>query len=103
MSDPASLLQQVTASAVHEITLRSQITPTFSYSPPAEPSEPEPDRPPSLLLRLIKPEVTIDTVAGPYVIAPYGPPERNLTPVFLIAGGFMLFGIYSFARWAIGR
>lgn len=70
---------------VKGVEIRSQITPTVSYT-----ADQFFDPPPSVaryfLREVVKPEVIVKTNAGPISVAPYGPPERNLFPVIAVFG-----------------
>lgn len=72
MSDVLNAALQGT---VRKVTFRSQVTPDYVYDPFA-PSAP-PSEGQSWLMNFIRPEVTVETIAGPVVVAPYGTPEHD--------------------------
>lgn len=116
MPSAADLFSSVTARAIQDITFRSQVTPDFSYQPthtppgppgpqgpPGPPAPPEPAAPRNVLMELVKPEVTIQSVAGPMTFAPYGTPTRNYVPLFYVFTGLAVYGAYHLAKWVVWR
>jgi hypothetical protein len=79
------------------------VTPPFTFDPFAEKP---PGRPPSLVMRLVKPSFTADTALGEVKVEPYGPPTKNYSLLVLIAilagFGLMAYGAYSVARQVTG-
>lgn len=99
-SDP-SVLMSALDGAIGRVTIRTQVTPAFSFDPFAvagEEGEIVEEPKPSLFdpLSWLKPEITIETAAGPQVIAPYGHPD-GLAGLRLLAAGGVLGG--SIAWW----
>ena len=98
----SNVLDAALKASVQRVTFRSQVTPDYSYDPFA------PSAPPSeghgWLMGFIKPEITVETAAGPIVIAPYGSPTANYAPlaaaggIATIVGGAYLF--WKVAQWA---
>ena len=74
--------------AVKTVEFRSTITPAYKYNPWGAKT----DAPPSPIMKLLKPTVVLDTVAGPVTLAPYGEPKRNLFPVIVVAGVLLVVG-----------
>jgi hypothetical protein len=54
-------------------------------------------------MELVKPEVTIQSVAGPMTFAPYGTPTRNYVPLFYVFTGLAVYGAYHLAKWVVWR
>ena len=109
----ADILQNATAAAVQDVEVRTQVSPTFTYVPtpsggpaglPGGPSGPPSSSPPqkSILMDIIRPAVTVRSVAGSYTIAPWGEPERDYTPLLYLAGGLMVVGAFCTIRWLWG-
>lgn len=69
------VLNSLLQGSVRKVTFRSQLTPPYEYDP-WSPSPP-PSESQSWLMDLVKPEVIVDTAAGPISIAPYGVPEAD--------------------------
>lgn len=90
----ASVLLSALDGAVGKVTVRTQLTPAFSFDPfardpgtgaPVEQAEPSLFSP----LSWLKPEITIETAAGPQVIAPYGRPDDRAGLRLLGAGALV--------------
>jgi hypothetical protein len=87
---------------VQRITIDSQLTPTISFDQPfaAGAAAPGTSATPSAggggfmswLLALLKPQVTIQTAAGPAIFAPDGPPTTSYVPV-VAAGAAGVLGL----------
>lgn len=93
MSAATDLVRGIGKATVKSVTVRSQIAPQFSFDPFAETP---PDAKPNWILNLVKPEITLDTVNGPIVIAPYGTPERQYgIPIAAVLGGFLIMGVFA--------
>jgi len=94
MSDLASSFAK---SMVKTVTVRSQVTPDYTYDPWA----PSPEAPPadSWLMNLVKPEVTIQTSGAPIVVAPYGTPTENYIPHALFGGAAAVIGTIMLIVW----
>lgn len=88
MSD---LVDAALQSTVRKVTFRSQVTPDYTYDPWA-PSAP-PAQGQAWLMNFVRPEVTVDTVAGPIVIAPYGAPEHDYGLALGLGAAASLVGI----------
>lgn len=86
-------------SMVKSVTVRSQVTPDFTYDPWA----PTPEQPPggggSWLMEIIKPEITIEGGEQPIVIAPYGTPTENYMPHALFGSAAALVGVVMLIIW----
>ncbi len=84
---------------VKSVTVRSQITPDYTYDPWA----PVPEAPPggggSFLMDLVKPEITVETSAGPVAIAPYGAPTENYVPHVVFGGLAAVIGAFMLVVW----
>lgn len=101
-ADP-SVLTDVLAGTMGKVTVRTQLTPAFSFEPFArdpETGEPDPEASASAFnpLAWLKPEITIDTPAGPQQWAPYGTPDDYATVRLTGAAAFVGGAI----GWALG-
>lgn len=88
-----NIASSLARSMVKGVTIRSQVTPDFTYDPWA----PTPPAPPggggSWLMEFVKPEITIETGEQPIVIAPYGTPTENYMPHAIFGGIAALVGV----------
>jgi hypothetical protein len=92
----SSFLTGAAGKVVNRITISTELTGPMSFQPfppgvPIRGASPPPETT-SPLLKLLKPQIVIDTVAGPVGAAPYGEPSGLGTPLVLLAGVFMLVG-----------
>lgn len=71
---PTTAAQQLARHYVSDLTFRSNVTPPINVPDPLGPDQ-------GLLMRLVRPEVTIVTKVGEQVIAPAGAPVRGLGTV----------------------
>jgi len=94
-----SIASSLARSMVKGVTVRSQVTPDYTYDPWATSPEPPPGN--SWLMNFVKPEVTIDTGPDsvPIVVAPYGTPTENYIPQVAIGGVAALVGAVMLIVW----
>jgi hypothetical protein len=82
--DPSRITSALTSVAIRRVTVRTQITPGFSYEPSYDANGTPQAAPGASILNplaLLKPEITIEPVVGsPIVVAPYGSPTTNYLP-----------------------
>jgi hypothetical protein len=79
----ATFAGNMATSTFRSVTIRSQITPDFTYDPNA-PTRPASGLSEWVLKNIIRPTVEVQTPAGPVQLAPYGPPRFNLFPLLVI-------------------
>ncbi len=95
-SDLLSLATPALAKSVTRMTVETAVTPTIVVDDPFAPG------PPSPLLQLLKPKVTLTTAAGPLVIAPYGTPSPRGW-LWALAGAALLGAATTAAVFWAGR
>lgn len=98
--DPSRVASALTSVAIRRVTVRTQITPPFSYEPSySADGTPAPAPGASALnpLAWLKPEFTVEPLVGaPIVVAPYGSPSSNYLPHLAgaLAGAVALFAFW---------
>ena len=76
--------REVARQYIQNVTFRSNVTPAISIRDPLG----KPD--PSILLSLVRPEITVQTEFGPQLIAPWGKPTRGLGTVVVVVTTLMV-------------
>lgn len=96
MSDVANALMQGT---VQRVTFRSQITPDYVYDPWSTVPTAPPSAGQAWLMNFIRPSVQVDTLAGPLVFEPYGPPTADYGLLVAAGGVATLVGAVFMIGW----
>lgn len=93
----------VARALVRGVKFRSQISPEVTYDPWG-PTPPPTQRGIGVqIMRVIRPEVTVETPAGPVTVAPYGPPTRNYLPLVVAGVVVGVVGVVTVIGWIARR
>jgi hypothetical protein len=82
-SPVSSLVGNLAQSTFQRVTIRSQITPDYTYNPNA-PTAKTSGFGEWVLKNLVRPSIVVQTPAGPVQLAPYGEPKINLFPLLVL-------------------
>lgn len=91
------MLAAMLQGTVQGVTVRSQVTPDYTYDPWAP--SPPPTEGQAWLMQLVKPEVILHTAGGDMSIAPYGPPTESYGLLAAAGGVATLVGAIMLIGW----
>jgi hypothetical protein len=86
----AKAVSGAAASSIKGATIETQITPTMRWSPKFGGTTEGSGMAAWITRNVIKPKVTLNTIGGPVVVAPYGAPKPGLYFGLLMAAGAVI-------------